>query len=116
MTDTPATVSRRQLLKSAGAGFGYLALAGMLGQQARGGTPAAAGSPVAPKDPHFAPKAKRVIFLFMQGAASQVDTFEYKPRLQASDGKPGPGGGTLTASRFKFKQYGQTGSWFSELL
>src|SRR5581483_2728076 len=59
---------------------------------------------------------KRIIFLFMQGAISQVDTFEYKPQLQKDGGKPGPGGGTLTASQFKFQQYGQTGSWFSELL
>ena len=52
----------------------------------------------------------------MQGAMSQVDTFEYKPQLQKNGGKVGPGGGTLTASKFKFKQYGETGTWFSELL
>jgi hypothetical protein len=45
-----------------------------------------------------------------------MDTFEYKSKLQAADGKPGPGGGTLAASKFKFQQYGETGSWFSELL
>jgi hypothetical protein len=104
-------LSRRQLLKSAGAGFGYLALAGLLGRKA-----SAADKPLAPKLPHFTPKAKRIIFLFMQGAVSQVDTFEYKAHLQRDGGKPGPGGGTLTASKFAFKQYGQTGSWFSELL
>jgi hypothetical protein len=47
---------------------------------------------------------------------SHHDTFEYKPQLQKDGGKPGPGGGTLTASKFKFQQYGQTGTWFSELL
>ena len=46
---------------------------------------------------------------------SQMDTFEYKPQLQKDDGKAGPGGGTLTASKFKFRQHGQTGTWFSEL-
>jgi len=105
-------LSRRQVLRSAGAGFGYVALAGLLGQTgARGDT-----GKLAPKAPHFTPRAKRVIFLFMQGAISQVDTFEYKPNLQRDGGKAGPGGGTLTASKFKFRQYGETGSWFSELL
>src|SRR5207253_3740583 len=72
--------------------------------------------PLAPKLPHFTRKAKRIIFVFMNGAMSQHDTFEYKPQLQKDGGKPGPGGGTLTASKFKFRQYGETGSWFSELL
>jgi hypothetical protein len=52
----------------------------------------------------------------MEGAVSGLDTFEYKPELQKNNGKSGPGGGTLTASKFKWKQHGQTGSWFSELL
>jgi hypothetical protein len=107
--------SRREALKSAGAGFGYLALAGLLGQNAQKAA-AAVPTPLAPKQPHFPAKAKRVIFLFMQGAISQVDTFEYKPQVDKDGGKGGPGGGTLTPSKFKFKQYGQTGSWFSELL
>ena len=82
-----------------------LALAGLLGQQASSQAAtsrAAQNSPLAPKPPHFKTKAKRVIFLFMQGATSQMDTWEYKPRLQAEDGKVGPGGGTLVASKFKF--------------
>jgi Protein of unknown function (DUF1501) len=109
-------LSRRQVLRSAGAGFGYVALAGLLGQPgARAGANAVTGRLV-PKQPHFKPRAKRIIFLFMQGAISQVDTFEYKPNLERDGGKPGPGGGTLTASKFKFRQYGETGSWFSELL
>lgn len=109
-------LSRRELLKSSGAGFGMVALAGLLGREAASGSDTAAPKPLAPKKPHFPPKAKRIIFVFMQGAVSQVDTFEYKPQLQQNDGKAGPGGGTLTASKFKFQQYGQTGSWFSELL
>ncbi len=111
-------ISRRMALKSAGAGFGYLALASLLGTQtARAASKVAlsASGPLAPKPPHFVPKAKRIIFLFMQGATSQMDTWDYKPQLQADDGKVGPGGGLLTASKFKFSQHGQTGTWVSEL-
>jgi hypothetical protein len=108
---TPLSASRRSLLRSAGAGFGYFALAGLLGAAEK-----TAPKPLEPKQPHFAPKAKRIIFLYMEGAVSSVDTFEYKPELQKNGGKSGPGGGTLTASKFAFKQYGETGSWFSELL
>lgn len=113
--------SRRELLKSASAGFGLVALAGLLGESAqaenRGDKPHdSSAKPLAPRSPHYPVKAKRIIFVFMQGAISQMDTIEYKPRLQKDGGKPGPGGGTLTASKFKFKQYGQTGTWFSELL
>jgi hypothetical protein len=111
----PAPPSRRALLKSASAGFGLLALAGMLGQNRAAAQTAAKPGPLAPKPPHFPTKAKRIIFLFMEGAMSQVDTFDYKPRLQESDGKTAPGGGTLTASKFKFAQHGQTGTWVSEL-
>jgi hypothetical protein len=110
--------SRRQVLKSAGAGFGYLALVGLLGETAQAAARSASPSPkpLAPKPPHLRAKAKRIIFLFMEGAMSQVDTLEYKSRLQKDAGKPGPGGGTLTASKFKFQQHGATGTWFSELL
>ncbi len=114
---TPATgrpISRRAALKTASAGFGYLALAGMLGEAAAKSQPSEA-SPLAPRPPHFPTKAKRIIFLFMQGAISQSDTWDYKPRLQQDDGKVGPGGGTLTASKFKFGQHGQNGTWVSEL-
>lgn len=112
-----APLSRRSALRTAGAGFGYLALASLLGQEkARALTTGAATGPLLPKAPHFTPKAKRIIFLFMEGAMSGMDTFEYKPELQQNHGKGGPGGGKLTASKFAFQQYGQTGSWFSELL
>jgi hypothetical protein len=112
-------VSRRLALKSASAGFGYLALAGLLGHNAcrvRAAEASAALNPLAPKPSNFPSKAKRIIFLFMQGAMSQMDTMEYKPQLQKDDGKVAPGGGVLTGSKFKFKQYGQTGTWMSELL
>ncbi|MGE3804495.1 MAG: DUF1501 domain-containing protein [Gemmataceae bacterium] len=107
-----AMLSRRQLLKSSSAGFGYLALAGLLDQEA---ARAAGPSPLAPRPPHVRTPAKRVIFLFMSGSMSQLDTWEYKPQLAKDHGKEGPGGGTLTASKFKFRQHGQTGTWVSEL-
>jgi hypothetical protein len=107
-------LSRRQLLKSASAGFGYLALTSMFQGAGRGETPAKPG-PLAPKKPHFRAKAKRIIFLFMSGSMSQLDTFEYKQQLHKDNGKEGPGGGTLTASKFKFSRHGQTGTWVSEL-
>src|SRR5262245_60352625 len=113
------TFSRRAALKTASAGFGYLALAGLLDQEtprARAATTQRAQpGPLAPKPPHFAAKAKRIIFLFMEGATSQMDTWEYKPQLQQDGGKVGPGGGILTASKFKFHQHGRNGTWISEL-
>ena len=107
----PLLTSRRTLLQSAGTGFGYFALAGLLGEAAAKAATAdkTSPNPLAPKQPHFKPKAKRIIFLFMEGAMSTVDTVEYKPELQKNSGKPGPGGGTLVASQFQFKQFGQTG-------
>jgi len=118
-TDSPSidgVLSRRQALKSAGTGFGYLALAGLLGQNAsRVLAQTDAPGPLVPKPPHFPAKAKRIIFLFMSGAASPMDTWEYKPQLQKDDGKVGPGGGTLTASKFKFSRHGESGAWISDL-
>jgi len=116
---TSLVFSRRNALKSAGAGFGLVALAGLLGQHkasAATGTPVSLPGPLAPKPPQFRVKAKRIIFLFMEGAVSQVDTWEYKPKLQADSGKVGPGGGMLTGSKFRFARHGATGTWVSELL
>ncbi len=78
--------SRRDLLKVAACGFGHLALAGLAAERAV----AEAANPLAPRPPHFAPRAKRIIFLFMQGGVSQVDSFDYKPRLDKDDGKTLP--------------------------
>src|SRR5687768_195701 len=72
------SLSRRELLQSTSCGFGALAFAGLFGRAAKA---AAESNPLAPKQPHFEPKAKRVIFMFMQGAPSHVDTFDYKPAL-----------------------------------
>src|SRR5580704_2048887 len=84
-------LSRRELLRVSSTGFGSLALATLLGEETLAATigPGAA-SPLAVKPPHFAPKAKRVIFLFMHGGPSQVDTFDYKPLLASDHGKPLP--------------------------
>ena len=79
-----SSVSRRDWLRHTACGFGYLALAGLC-QEARGEE-----SPLAAKPPHFPAKAKRVIFLFMQGGPSHVDTFDYKPMLNKLNGKPIP--------------------------
>lgn len=110
------SLSRRQILQSASAGFGLVALAGMLGNPRIHAADSTATKPLAPKKPPLKARAKRIIFVFLQGAISQVDTMEYKPELQKSHGKTGPYGGTLVRSGFRFKQYGETGSWFSELL
>jgi hypothetical protein len=112
-------ISRRQLLQTTATGFGSLALAAMLGEEAR-----SAENPLAPRPPHFPAKAKRVIFLFMHGGPSHVDTFDYKPRLIRDDGKPLPFAkprivssptDNLLASPWKFSQHGQCGLWASEL-
>ncbi|MEW6305675.1 MAG: DUF1501 domain-containing protein, partial [Verrucomicrobiota bacterium] len=108
--------SRRQMLKSLWNGFGYLAFAGLA---ARAAAKEPAG-PLAPKPTHHTARAKHVIFLCMSGGPSHVDTFDYKPKLQADNGKTiankGRGGyGTLLASPWKFSQHGKSGLWISEL-
>jgi len=105
--------SRRQLLKSASAGFGYLAFAGMNSLAVAKETPNS--NPLAPKAPHFPARAKRVIFLCMQGGPSHVDTFDYKPQLAKDHGKPGKYGGFLLKSPWEFRQHGESGLWISDL-
>jgi hypothetical protein len=78
-----ASFSRRQMLSRLGGGFGMLGLRSMFG--------ATAENPFAPKQPHFPAKAKRVIFLFMNGGMSQVDTFDPKPMLTKYNGQAGAG-------------------------
>ncbi len=106
-------LSRRQTLQSVSAGFGYLALAGMCQRTAY--AEVAAGTPLAPKAPHFPARAKRVIFLCMQGGPSHVDTFDYKPQLTKDHGKAGKYGGSLLKSPFEFRQRGESGLWISDL-
>ena len=109
--------TRREMLQSSALGFGWLALADLLAS-------AGVRDPLAPQSPHYPARAKRVIFLFMHGGPSQVDTFDYKPKLTADDGKPLPfakprvvssATGNLLKSPFAFKQHGQSGAWVSEL-
>ena len=110
--------SRREVLRRAGAGFGSLALAALLADEAAAGRPPA--DPLAPRPPHLPARARRVIFLFMPGGPSQVDTFDPKPRLNRDHGKPAPKlylGQTrkLLASPWKFRKQGESGLEVSEL-
>src|SRR4051812_18471410 len=110
-------ITRRTALKSAACGFGYLAFADLA---TRAAEKEAAKGPLAPKPSHSAAKAKHVIFLCMEGAPSHVDTFDYKPKLTADDGKAAPRGkggpgGRLLGSPFKFAQHGQAGLRISDL-
>ncbi|QEF96046.1 hypothetical protein Mal15_00720 [Stieleria maiorica] len=110
--------TRRDLLKHTSAGFGYLALAGMSSlsrSSAFGAGAEVATNPLAPKPPHFPARAKRVIFLCMQGGPSHVDTFDYKPALASDDGKRGKYGGALLKSPWQFRQRGESGLWISDL-
>jgi hypothetical protein len=107
-------ISRRAFLQSAASGFGYIAFAGLSTWAAE------KNNPLAPRQPHFSPRAKRVIFLCMEGAPSHVDTFDYKPQLATDDGKTLPKAraplAKLMASPWKFARHGQSGLWISELL
>src|ERR1051325_9475535 len=126
--------TRREFLWEAGAGFTGLALAGLLDRDGFFASRAMAApvsplskspNPLAPRQPQFAPKAKSVIFLFMYGGPSHVDTFDYKPALYPLDGKTipvktfGRGGkkneGRVVGPKWQFKQYGQCGKWVSDL-
>jgi len=114
--------TRRQTLADTAAGFGSVALAGLLARESRANANAA--DPLEPKPGHFEPKAKRVVFLFMKGGPSQVDTFEHKPLLDRDHGKPFPHEkpkvqfaptNNLLRSPWKFKPHGQCGHMVSEL-
>ncbi|QOV90379.1 DUF1501 domain-containing protein [Humisphaera borealis] len=122
-----ALPSRRKFLQHSGMGLGSLALATMLAETTRAATsPASPSVDALPaRGPHFAPRAKAVIWLFMTGAPSQVDTFDYKPTLQKMHGEKLPGSDSKTGffttsgkclkSPFGWNQYGQSGSWVSDL-
>jgi len=115
--------TRRDMLKRSGGGFASLALTAMLGSQIP--TLAfASDNPLAAKQPHFAPRAKRIIFLFMWGGPSHVDLFDPKPVLNQQAGKPlqgssvghpSPNLGTVMGTPFRFRQHGTGGVWISEL-
>ena len=111
-------LTRREMLTRAGMGMGLIGLAPLLGEAAIDPV-----NPLAPRLPHFAPKAKRVIHIFANGGPSQVDTFDPKPALDKYAGKPLPTTNLRTERRtgaafpspFKFKKYGQSGLEVSEL-
>src|SRR5262245_11998207 len=123
--------TRREFLWETGAGFTGLALTGLLsadgffGGQAHASAPGARVNPLAPRPPHFAPKARSVIFLFMYGGPSHIDTFDYKPRVYPLDRRTipvrtfGRGGhrnqGRVVSPKWRFKQYGQCGKYVSDL-
>jgi len=117
--------TRRHALQSLACGFGSMAFAGMTAQRA-----AAAANPLAPRQPHHEPRAKSVIFLFMQGGVSHVDSFDYKPILTEKDGQlmgfndarkiANSGKREESTQRvmkplWQFNQHGQSGRWGSEL-
>ena len=104
--------TRRDALRCISSGLGSIAFASMATEQARA---AAADNPLAEKHPHFAPRAKHVIFLSMGGAPSHVDTFDHKPKLTADNGKPGRYGPKLLGSPWEFQQHGEGGLWISSL-
>lgn len=135
--------SRRDFLRSLGAGFGTLACSALEGtvraQSPESQPPRRIGDidplkPLASRTPHFAPRAKSVIFLFMVGGPSQIDTFDYKPELDRLDGKPVPDSirqalkatrhanvfhgcdDAILKSPFAFQRYGESGMWVSELM
>ena len=114
----PQPFSRRQALLGAACGFGYLAFAG-LAHRAAAAAAASPGSALAPRTPHFAPRARRVLFLCMKGGPSHVDSFDHKPELTRADGQVAPflagGGARLLGSPFEFSQHGESGLWISEL-
>ncbi|KAB2662610.1 MAG: DUF1501 domain-containing protein [Verrucomicrobia bacterium] len=124
-------VTRRHFFNECGIGVGKLALASLLTEPfaARAVVPTALANPMAPRPPHFPPKAKRAIHLFMAGAPSQLDMFDYKPDLIKLQGKPLPpsviGGqrfafirsdAAVLGPQFKFAKHGQCGMELSEVL
>ena len=125
------SMSRRECLNRLALGLGGIALADLLGSKAGAATPGPAGDVLAGL-PHFAPKAKRIIYLFQSGGPSQLDLYDYKPLLNQRHGEQLPasfrGGQRLTGmsgnqssiplagSPFKFSQHGRSGAWLSDLL
>jgi hypothetical protein len=126
----PTAVTRRHFFEECGVGVGKIALASLLSQSmAPAGRAATTHDPLAPRQPHFAPKAKCVIHLFMAGAPSQLDLFDYKPMLAKHEGKPLPpsvirgqryafirADAAVLGPRFRFSRHGASGAELSEML
>lgn len=125
----PAPLTRRQMLSQCACGFGGVALAGLLSEEESGARAAELQVqdnrvPLTPREPHYEPKATSVIFLYMDGGPSHVDTFDPKPRLTKETGKPFPmkveptqfdNIGKTLGSLWKFNKYGESGTEVSEL-
>src|SRR5262249_5565846 len=122
-------ITRRCLFKQCGVGLGTIALGSLLGGKSLGAPTRPGANALAPRAPHFAGKARRVIYLFMGGAPSQLDLFDFKPSLKKYDGQPVPKevvmgqkyafikpDAALFASEFKFARHGQCGAEISEAL
>ncbi len=121
--ESPIRLSRRAMLRNCSAGFGSLALLDLMAQTSRGAAASLNLKSQIPS-PHVPARAERIIFLFMHGGPSSIDTFDYKPKLAKDSGKPLPFAkprvqfsqtGNLLASPWKFAQHGQSGAWISEL-
>lgn len=123
--------TRRHFFSQCGVGVGAIALANLISTSSRSRAASATANPLAPKPTHFAPCAKRVIYLFMAGGPSQLDMFDHKPMLNRLNGEPIPQSylegkrfafmdsshrTKLLGSRRTFAQYGQSGAWVSDLL
>src|SRR5262245_14596209 len=122
--------TRRHFFSQCSMGIGGLALASLLADGRLHAAPVAQ-NPLTPKPPHFPPKAKSVIFLFMAGGPTQLELFDYKPKLQELNGQPIPqsyvegkrfafmntsNGMNLLGNDRKFEQHGQSGAWVSDML
>jgi len=133
--ETRRLLTRRWFFKECGVGLGGIALASLLGKSATGAAASAAVSaakainPLAPRNPHYAPRAKRVIYLFMAGAPSHLELFDYKPELAKRNGQLPPAGllkdyraafinpnSALLGPKFTFSKHGRSGAEMSELL
>src|SRR5262245_2460744 len=125
----PKALTRRWFFQQCGVGLGAIALGSLFRNQGWAAAAPAFNNPLAPKQPHFAPKAKRVIFLFMAGAPSQLELFDYKPELAKFNGTLTPAdllkgylaafinpSSTLLGQKFKFAKHGKSGIELSELL
>src|SRR5438105_848256 len=127
----PKLITRRWFFQQCGLGLGGIALASLLSERKLfGATPAPVANPMAPRPPHFKPRAKNVIYLFMAGGPSQLELFDYKPKLIELNGQPIPQsyiegkrfafmgsshGTKLLGARRQFKRHGQSGMWVSEM-
>src|SRR3954466_11455851 len=116
----PSPLTRRAMLRRCSLGFGSIALAGLLADKSYG----AIASDAKPPGPHFKPRAKHVIFCYMSGGVSHVDSFDPKPELAKRQGQPMPvpvkptmfnNNGNIMASPWEFRERGQSGMPISEL-